>query len=57
MKPIIASIKPILFALLTTKAVKDLVIELLRKYVKTTDNQIDDALVEIVEDKLFTPEK
>jgi hypothetical protein len=47
-------IKPILFSFLTSKAVKDLLIQLLQGYAKTTDNQIDDVLVKIVEDKLFT---
>jgi hypothetical protein len=56
MKLLISSIRPILFSLLVSKEVKNLVIDLLRKYVKTTDNQVDDALVEIVKDKLFTPQ-
>lgn len=50
----IALIKPVLFSFLTSKAVKELVIELLKKYVKTTDNQIDDTVVLLVEQKLFT---
>ena len=56
MQAFIVLIKPILLSFLTSAAVKNLVIELLTKYVKTTDNQIDDALVGIVKDKLFTPQ-
>ena len=54
MQAFIALVKPILFSFFTSKVVKQLVIELLYKYVKTTDNQIDDTLVRIVEEKLFT---
>ncbi len=54
MSALIQIIKPILFKFLTSEAVKDLVIQLLQSYVKTTDNQIDDVLVKIVEEKLFT---
>lgn len=54
MPALVALVKPVLFTFLTSKAVKDLVVELLRKYVKTTDNQIDDTLVEIVAQKLYT---
>ena len=54
MNALILIVKPLLFSFLTSKAVKDLVIQLLEGYVKTTDNQIDDVLVKIVEEKLFT---
>jgi hypothetical protein len=54
MNALVALVKPILFSFLTSKAVKDLVVELLEKYVRTTDNQIDDALVMIVKEKLYT---
>lgn len=47
-------VKPVLFSFLTSKAVKELVIDLLKKYVRTTDNQIDDTVVLLVEQKLFT---
>jgi hypothetical protein len=57
MKAFIALIQPVLFTFFTSKEVKELVIRLLDKYVKTTDNQIDDVLVRIVEDKLFTAEE
>jgi hypothetical protein len=55
MKAFIVLIRPILFSFLASTAVKNLVIELLTKYVKTTDNQIDETLVAIVKDKLFKP--
>lgn len=54
MSAVVALIKPVLFSFLASKAVKDLVVELLRKYAKTTDNQIDDTLVEVVAQKLYT---
>lgn len=56
MNAVIAVVKPLLFSFLTSKAVKDLVIQLLEKYVNTTDNRVDDALVEIVKQKLYTPQ-
>jgi hypothetical protein len=56
MEALIAIVKPILFSFLTSSAVKELVIQLLEKYVSTTDNRVDDALVEIVREKLFTPQ-
>lgn len=54
MSAIINLVKPVLFSFLTSKAVKDLVIDLLKKYVKTTDNQIDDTVVLLVEQKLYS---
>lgn len=56
MQALITLIKPILLSFFTSEAVKNLVIQLLTKYVDTTDNQIDDALVEIIKEKLFTPQ-
>lgn len=56
MNALIALVKPILFSFLTSKAVKDLVVQLLEKYAKTTDNQIDDALVAIVKERIYTPQ-
>jgi hypothetical protein len=56
MSALILLVRPILFSFLNSKAVKDLVIQLLEGYVKTTDNQIDDVLVKIVEEKLFSPQ-
>lgn len=55
-KTFILAIRPILFSFFTSLVVKELVIELLRKYAKTTDNQVDDTLVEVVKDKLLSPQ-
>lgn len=46
-------IKPILIALAAHPAVKQLVVDLLTKYAKTTDTQIDDVIVTLVREKLF----
>lgn len=56
MNAVLALVKPLLFSFLTSKAVKDLVVQLLEGYVHTTDNKVDDALVEIVKEKLYTPQ-
>lgn len=49
----IAIIKPILLRFVQTKAVKTLVIELLEAYAKSTENTIDDTVVNLVKTKLF----
>jgi len=49
----IALIKPIVFAFLTSKAVKNLVIELLEAYAKRSDNKVDDYAVEMIKRELF----
>jgi hypothetical protein len=46
-------IKPILMTFLSTAAVKNLIIQLLEAYAKSTDNTIDDKAVEIVRRNLF----
>lgn len=46
-------IKPILFAFLKSESVKRLVLDLLRAYVSTTDNTIDDQVCDFVEKNLF----
>lgn len=57
MGAIVAAVKPILLGLATHPAVKKLVISLLEKYVKTTDNSIDDQILETVKVLLFKPEE
>jgi hypothetical protein len=47
-------IKPILFRFLQSEGVKKMVIEMLEAYVKTTDNKIDDNLVGLVRQNLFS---
>ena len=46
-------LRPIIFAFLTSTAVKQLVVDLLAAYAKETDNTIDDAAVELVRKNLF----
>ena len=57
MDAIVAIVKPLLLRIATHPAVKNLVIELLEKYVKTTDNSIDDKILETVKVLIFTPEQ
>ena len=46
-------IKPILMTFLSTNAVKNLIVQRLEAYAKSTDNTIDDKAVEIVKRNLF----
>ena len=46
-------VRPILFRFLQSKGVKTLVVELLEAYCKTTDNTVDDQVVEFVKHNLF----
>jgi hypothetical protein len=46
-------LRPILFAFLTSTAVKQLVVDLLSAYAKETDNNIDDAAVALVRSNLL----
>lgn len=57
MGAIIAVVKPLILQIATHKAVKKLVIELLEKYVKTTDNSIDDTVLATVKELLFKPQE
>lgn len=56
MGAVVTVVKPLLIQIATHPAVKNLVIELLTKYVKSTDNSIDDVVLQLVKDKLFTPQ-
>ena len=56
MGAVIAVVKPLLISLATNPAVKNLVLDLLKKYVDSTDNSIDNVVYEMVKDKLFTPQ-
>lgn len=49
-------IKPILFRFLASTAVRQLVVDLLEAYAKSTDNTIDDAAVELVKKNIFPEE-
>ncbi len=46
-------LKPILLTFCKTNAVKKLILDLLKALVKTTDNTIDDKIVEMIETKLW----
>ena len=46
-------LKPILMTFCKTNAVKKLIIDLLKALAKTTDNTIDDKIVEYVEANLW----
>jgi hypothetical protein len=46
-------IRPVLFKFLQSKGVKNLVVELLEAYCKSTDNTVDDQVVEFVKHNLF----
>ena len=56
MGAVVAVVKPLLLSLATNPAVKNLVLDLLKKYVASTDNSIDDVVFAMVKDKLFTPQ-
>ena len=49
----IALLKPIIFAFLTSDAVKKLVVELLEAYSKRSDNKVDDYAVDLIKRELF----
>ena len=51
--PMVFLVRPILFSFLKSKAVKKLIVDLLRAYAKTTDNTVDDQVVVFVEKNLF----
>ena len=56
MSAVVAVVKPLLLSLATNPAVKNLVLELLAKYVKSTDNSIDDVVYQLVKENLFKPQ-
>jgi len=49
----ITLIRPIIFAFLTSDAVKNLVIDLLSAYAERTDNEVDDYAVELIRRELL----
>ena len=48
----ITLLRPIIFAFLTSDAVKNLVVDLLSAYAKRTDNQVDDYAVDLIRREL-----
>ena len=53
MSAVVSALKPILFAFLSSTAVKRLVVDLLRELAKMSDNKLDDAAVVFVETQLL----
>jgi len=56
MGAVVSVVKPLLIQIATHPTVKQLVLDLLKKYVDSTDNSIDNVVYEMVKDKLFTPQ-
>jgi len=56
MGAVVAVVKPLILSLATNPAVKNLVLDLLKKYVDSTDNTIDNVVYELVKEKLFIPQ-
>ena len=54
---IVNVLKPFIVKIATHPSVKNLVIELLEKYVTTTDNSIDNMILATVKELLFKPEQ
>jgi hypothetical protein len=46
-------IRPIIFAFLTSEAVKNLVVDLLSAYAERSDNKVDDYAVDLIRRELF----
>jgi hypothetical protein len=57
MGALVAAVKPIIIWLANSAEVKKLVVELLEGYVKSTDNTVDDLVVETVRKALLGEEK
>jgi hypothetical protein len=53
---LVVVIKPLIISIATHPAVKNLVLDLLKKYVDSTDNSIDNVVYELVKEKLFKPQ-
>jgi hypothetical protein len=56
MGAVVSVVKPLLISIATHPAVKNLVLDLLKKYVDSTDNSIDNVVYQLVKEKLFTPQ-
>lgn len=54
---VVAIVKPVLMKIATHPSVKNLVLDLLQKYVDSTDNSIDDALLATVKDLINKPQE
>ena len=49
----ITLIRPILFAFINSDKVKRLIVDVLKQMAESTDNTVDDRIVQFVEDGLF----
>ena len=56
MSTIVAVIKPILLAFLASRAVRELAVDLLHALAQRTDNDLDDAAVDVIAEKLLLVE-
>jgi hypothetical protein len=54
---LVTVVKPIIISVATHPSVKKMVVELLEKYVRTTDNSIDDVVLALVKDRIFKPQR
>lgn len=54
---VVSFLKPFLISVAESKETKQLVVELLQKYSKSTTNNIDDLVVKAVEEAIFTPQQ
>ena len=53
----ITLLKPIILTFAKSDSVKRLILDVLKKLVASTDNQLDDAAVEFIETKIFVGSK
>jgi len=53
---LVTVVKPVIISVATHPSVKKMVVQLLEKYVRTTDNSIDDVVLALVKEKLFKPQ-
>jgi len=49
-------VKPVIISVATHPSVKKMIVQLLEKYVRTTDNSIDDVVLTLVKERLFKPQ-
>ena len=54
---LVTVVKPLIISIATHPTVKNLVLDLLKKYVDSTDNSIDNVVYELVKEKLFKPQE
>ena len=53
---LVTVVKPLIISIATHPTVKNLVLDLLKKYVDSTDNSIDNVVYELVREKIFKPQ-